>query len=198
MLLESNFRQAGDPEFLSLLLRLRLGQHTKQDVAQLATLKALSKPPNDCVWLFCLKSSAADKNDEELDRQPGPEDTFEAVHKCMAPYLNKTRATHLLNSATKSLRVLKLRVGARVIVSSNALSSKGVAAGSRGTVLAFSLGWTLKRVAADLSEAFAPGQVLSALSRTRRLRDNFLEGFDESKMLVCPDALSFYSSLSAL
>lgn len=257
VLLKSHYRQAGDPDYLGLLLRLRLGKHTKDDVARLATRQALIKPPDDCVWLFCLKSSAADKNQEELERLPGPDETFEAVDRCIAPYLNKTRATHLLNNATKSVRVLKLRVGARVVVSSNVLSSKGVAAGSRGTVRAFSLvghlrlptvefelprggtshivvgpvearvmafdgvskaatrwqlplvlawastvhgaqGWTLKRVAADLSEAFAPGQVLSALSRTRRLCDNFLVGFDESKILVSPDALSFHSSLSAL
>lgn len=58
--------------------------------------------------------------------------------------------------------------------------------------------WTLKRVAADLSEAFAAGQVYSALSRTRRLCDVFLVGFDESKILVCLDALAFCSPLSAL
>lgn len=257
VLLESHYRQAGDPDYLGLLLRLRLGKHTQEDVARLASRQARSAPPSDCVWLFCLKSSATDKNEEELEKLPGPDETFEAVDRCIAPYLNKTRATHLLNNATKSLRVLKLRVGARVIVSSNVLSSKGVAAGSRGTVRAFSRvghrrlptvefelprggtsvavvgpvearvmafdgvskaatrwqlplvlawastvhgaqGWTLERVAADLSEAFAPGQVLSALSRTRRLCDNFLVGFDESKILVSPDALSFHSSLSAL
>lgn len=257
MILESNYRQAGDPDYSQLLLRLRLGKHTKEDVARLVTRQATSTPPDDCVWLFCLKSSAAEKNQEELEKLRGPVETFEAVDRCIAPYLNDTRATHLLNSATKSLRVLKLRVGARVIVATNAFSAKGVSAGSRGTVTSFSRighvrlptvefelarggtssvvvgpvearvmafdgvskaatrwqlplvpawastihgaqGWTLKRVAADLSEAFAPGQVLSALSRTRRLCDIFLVGFDESKVLVCPDALSFYSSLSSL
>lgn len=208
MMLESNYRQSADPDFLQLLLRLRL-------------------------------------------------ETFQAVDRCIAPYLNATRATHLLDSATKAVGVMKLRVGATVIVLSNALASKGVAAGSRRIVRAFSRvrrvhlpaeeielpsgttnlevvgptearvvaidgvnkaatrwqlplvlawastvhgaqGWTLKRVAADLSEAFAPGQVLSSLSRTRRLCDVFLVGFDESKILVCPDALAFYSCLSAL
>lgn len=257
MIFESSYCQAGDPYYLELLLRLRLGKHTKEDVARLATRQTTSTPPQDCVWLCCLKTSAADKNQEELEKLPGPVETFEAVDRCIAPYLNETRATHLLNSATKSVRTLELRVGARVIVSSNVLSSKGVVAGSRGTVRAFSRvgharlptvefelprggtcnvvvgpvearvmafdgvskaatrwqlplvlawactihgtqGWTLRRVAADLSEAFAPGQVLSALSRTRRLCDNYLVGFDESKVFVCPDALLFYSSLSAL
>lgn len=58
--------------------------------------------------------------------------------------------------------------------------------------------WTLDRMAADQSEAFAPGQVLSALSRTRRLGDNFLVGFDEDKVLVSPQALTYYSSIIRL
>lgn len=108
MMLESNYRQAADPDFLQLLLRLRLGAHTEKDMALLATRQTVCAPPSDCVLLFCLKSSVAEKNQEELDRLPGPEETFEPVDLCIPPYLNATRATHLLDSATKAVGILKL------------------------------------------------------------------------------------------
>lgn len=56
-------------------------------------------------------------------------------------------------------------------------------------------GWTLDRMATEFSEAFAPGQVLFALSRTRRLGDHFLVGFGEDKILVSGQALDYYSSI---
>jgi len=58
-----------------------------------------------------------------------------------------------------------------------------------------SQGWTLDLMTADLSNAFAAGQVVSALSRTRSLTDTFLLGFDEDKIIVDPEALEYQTSL---
>lgn len=56
-------------------------------------------------------------------------------------------------------------------------------------------GWTLDSMAAVLNSVFASGQFLSALSRTRRLCDKFLVGFDKDNIIVSTDALLFCSYL---
>lgn len=56
-------------------------------------------------------------------------------------------------------------------------------------------GWTLPSVAVDLQDAFAPGQVLSALSRTPRLTGIHLVSFDSQKIIVDSVAVAFHESL---
>ena len=90
----------------------------------------------------------------------------------------------------RSERVLVGRVEARVVV----FDGVSTAATRRQIPLVLSWaatvhgdqGWTLDRMAADLSDAFAAGQVVSALSRTRHLRDIFLLGFDEDGIRPVP------------
>lgn len=256
MVMATNFRHAGDPTYLALLLRLRLGLHTQADLDLIATRQTDSPPP-DCTWLFCADKDVRTKNSAMLAALPGPEETFQAVDTTRAAYLNDVQAGHLLNNGTKYVATLTLRVGAKVRVPTNVLAGAGVVSGSHGTVLGFggptlrraplvrfqlmsggtrdvvvvpaearvmafdgvtraatrmqiplvlswastvhsAQGWTLARMAADLGEAFAPGQVLSALSRTRRLCDNFLLGFDEHKVIVSPEALAYHSSIVSL
>lgn len=59
-------------------------------------------------------------------------------------------------------------------------------------------GWTLPSVAVDLEDAFAPGQVLSALSRTPRLTSLHFVSFDSQKIIVNDVAVAFHDSLGSV
>lgn len=59
-------------------------------------------------------------------------------------------------------------------------------------------GWTLPSVAVDLEDAFAPGQVLSALSRTPSLSGIHLVSFDSGKIIVDVVAVAFHDSLVSI
>jgi len=238
---------------LGLLLRMRLGRHTREDLDLLASRRAAAAPP-DCVSLFCCKDMVQWKNEEEMALLPGLDEVFGAMDNPVVSYITDIQAFHLLENGTRLIRRLRLRVGAHVTVPTNSLAVKDIAAGSRGVVAGFSgsgpgccvsvrflhcagtattlsvgrvlarvatfggvgtaatrcqiplvlswaatvhgaHGWTLDRMAADLGDAFAPGQVVSALSRTRRLWDVFFLGFYESKVLVDRDALEVQTSL---
>lgn len=56
-------------------------------------------------------------------------------------------------------------------------------------------GWTLPIVAVDLEDAFAPGQVLSALSRTPKLSGIYLVSFDSQQIIVDQTAVAFHEGL---
>lgn len=50
-------------------------------------------------------------------------------------------------------------------------------------------------MAVDLEDAFAPGQVLSALSRTPRVTGIHLLSFDSQQIIVDEIAVAFHASL---
>jgi ATP-dependent DNA helicase PIF1 len=59
-------------------------------------------------------------------------------------------------------------------------------------------GLTLTKACINLFNAFAPGQVYTALSRLPNLNSLYLKGFTESGIKTCPQAISFYESFYSL
>jgi len=136
VVLETHWRHVRDRNLLGLLLRLRTGAHTSADMAMLATRRSTS-PPSHVMWLFCHLVDALYKNADELRRLPGTPVEFKAVDKALALYLTHYRASALLDTSVKYVRVLSLRVGAMVAVPTGCLATQGVPCGSRGVVLSF-------------------------------------------------------------
>ena len=136
IVLDTHWRHISDRRLLDVLLRMRVGLHTNEDMELLATRRS-AKPPPTAVWLFCHSMPAKDKNEEELHRLPGPDVTYHAQDKVKVTYLTLEGARNLLDDGLKFLRVLTLRVGALVLVPSNCLAGDGVPSGSRGVVLCF-------------------------------------------------------------
>jgi len=136
IVLDTHWRHINDRRLLDVLLRMRVGFHTDEDMELLATRRS-AKPPPTAVWLFCHSMPAKDKNEEELQRLPGPDITFHAQDTVKVTYLTPEGARILLDEGLKFLRVLSLRVGAFVLVPSNCLAGDGVPSGSRGIVLCF-------------------------------------------------------------
>ncbi|OSX77521.1 hypothetical protein BU14_0146s0012 [Porphyra umbilicalis] len=87
--------------------------------------------------LLRLRAGQAAKNEDELQRLPGKLVRFEATDKAVASYLTGSKASALLDTTVKYVRVLCLRVGAMVAVPTGCLAAQGVPCGSRGVVLSF-------------------------------------------------------------
>jgi len=136
IVLDTHWRHINDRQLLDVLLRMRVGLHTTEDIQLLATRRS-AKPPPNAIWFFCHTIPAKDKNEEELRQLPGPNVTYHAQDKVKVEYLTLDSARTLLDEGLKFARVLKLRVGAVVLVPSNCLAGDGVPAGSRGVVLCF-------------------------------------------------------------
>ncbi|OSX70336.1 hypothetical protein BU14_0784s0005 [Porphyra umbilicalis] len=139
IVLDTHWRHINDRQLLDVLLRMRVGLHTTEDIQLLATRRS-AKPPPNAIWLFCHTIPAKDKNEEELRQLPGPNVTYHAQDKVKVEYLTLDSARTLLDEGLKFVRVLKLRVGAVVLVPSNCLAGDGVPAGSRGWCFVF-FGW---------------------------------------------------------
>jgi len=136
VVLKTHWRHMQDAELLGLLLRLRKGHHTADDMVLLATRRTAVAPPG-VICLFCHKADADANNEEELLSLAGESVMFTAVDKAQAKYLSLAQATTLLNSAVKLLPALTLRVGAAVAVPTGCLAGQGVPCGSRGVVTCF-------------------------------------------------------------
>lgn len=134
--LSTNYRHVEDPVLLQLLLRLRVGKHTEQDIALLASRRAVN-PPASAVCLTTHGALARSKNREELGKLDGPDVEFHAVDDVSAPYLSPASASVLLDDCSGLARHLTLRVGAVVVLSTNSLLSRGIPAGSRGKIGCF-------------------------------------------------------------
>ena len=135
VVLDTHWRHVRDRQLLDVLLRMRVGNHTQQDMKLLATRRS-EHPPASAVWLFCHSLKAKAKNRDELRRLPGQEVTYNARDEVKVNYLSVNEAANILDGL-RLARVLSLRVGAFVFVPSNCLVKHGVPCGSRGVVLCF-------------------------------------------------------------
>jgi len=135
VVLDTHWRHIQDCRLLDLLLRMRVGNHTKEDMDLLATRRS-ADPPRSAVWLFCHILKAKEKNEDEIRRLPGKEVTYHARDVVKAKYIGDVEAANVLDTL-RYPRTLSLRVGACVIVPSNCLMKNGVPCGSRGIVLCF-------------------------------------------------------------
>jgi len=135
VVLDTHWRHIQDRRLLDLLLRLRVGTHTRADMELLATRRSVH-PPRSAVWLFCHTLKAKRKNEDELRRLPGIEVTYNAHDVVKVKYLGDVEAATILDGL-RYPRVLSLRVGACVFVPSNCLLRHGVPCGSRGVVICF-------------------------------------------------------------
>lgn len=99
MVLSTNVRHAGDPAYLQMLLRSRLGTRTRAEI-DLISKRQTASPPPDCTWLSCAEQDAIGKNAKMLGDLPGPDEKFVAVDTTCATYLSDVQAGHLLSHGT--------------------------------------------------------------------------------------------------
>ena len=154
--LEDNIRQHNDQSFSSLLNRIRIGDHTQEDIAILATRKTsnnqvdlLSSPFCNALRLFPRVSDCDFYNDQELHKLTSATvQLFEASHVI----LESRRCTHgavsyehireeLIPNDDKECgglpRRLKLAVGSEIMLRRNIKCGDGLVNGARGIIVGF-------------------------------------------------------------
>lgn len=152
VILNENFRQKNDSTFVNLLLRLRKGEHTKQDIDLLKSRLNYDKDDpvvKKSINLVSYNKKAQNINDYNLKKLQGPEYTYEVEYK--------KRRKHELASKNETYNILQkelesqfnqkgivkvyLRKGARVILIKNLDVSGGLVNGSIGTIINFKEGY---------------------------------------------------------
>lgn len=122
------YRQEGDGQFASLLNDLRLGVNVD---AHIATLKQARKrlPEHDGIEptrLYAKRESVDEENMLHLNRLPGEEMCFNAVD-----------SSNKIMSSWTAPQILRLKVGAQVVLLRNLEAERGLVNGARGVVIAF-------------------------------------------------------------
>ena len=179
--LVESFRQAEDSQFLGILNRARLGCATPADLDWIV-LNASPDIGPDAPRLFCRVNQVADYNDCKRATLPGPITEY------------KTRETGDVprRSSSYSESVLRLKVGARVMLTSNLTGHLGVHNGSCGTVAI--CGTSVVAVAFDNGKTLPIGMLTTEYKKGK---DNAVVGTRTEMPLILAWAVSIHRAQGA-
>jgi ATP-dependent DNA helicase PIF1 len=147
IVLNKNFRQFGDANFTELLLRVRLGQQTADDISILKKRMVYTDTESkDSVCLVSSNKKAKVINDTCLKNLPGPDYTFTADFK---KGVKRNETYNILQKdlenqfKQKGIDIITLRLGARVLLLKNLDVNLGLVNGAIGTIIQFNGGYPL-------------------------------------------------------
>lgn len=179
--LVESFRQAEDSQFLGILNRARLGCATPADLDWLVLNASPDIGPN-APRLFCRVNQVADYNDCKRATLPGAITEYKTHETGDVPRRS--------NAYTES--VLRLKLGARVMLTSNLTGNLGVHNGSCGTVAALT--------ASVVGVAFDNGKTLPIRMLTTEYKkgnDNDVVGSRTEMPLILAWAVSIHRAQGA-
>ena len=132
--LTQNHRQAGDWEYAEMLNRIRMGEHTEEDLKVLASKISKESPP-DALYVFGKNAECKKLNDAYLEEVDSPLQCFKVSHpkggnKKPCPETGRVQGTSFMDE-------LRLKIGARVIIINNVDVSDHLSNGSCGDVVGF-------------------------------------------------------------
>jgi ATP-dependent DNA helicase PIF1 len=136
--LKENFRQKNDNKFIDILMRLRKGEHTEDDIKILSgrLITKLGKKDINGVHLVSSNKKAQTINNQKLNEI----DSLDYEYKTLYTKMGDKETSELLEKELKSqfvqkgIEVVKLRRGCRVLLIKNLDVSNGLVNGSIGTV----------------------------------------------------------------
>ena len=142
MELDEIMRQRGDTPFCELLCRVRTADHTEDDLATLRSRELtpdLPNYPNQALHVYRLNVDVDERNSLMLNAL-APENQQYSIKACDA-VAGQTNHVNLSNLSDKRSEtgglhcVLKLAIGARVMLTTNVDVSDGLVNGARGEVV---------------------------------------------------------------
>jgi len=139
IVLKENFRQKNDPTFINLLLRVREGKHTEEDINVLKSRLNI-KPKGNPVHIVSSNKSAQIINECNLSKIKEPINKYVAVYKDSGkePEIDELLIKELkFQFKQKGIDTLELKKGTRVMLTKNLDVSIGLVNGSVGTIDSF-------------------------------------------------------------
>lgn len=136
--LTTNFRQ-DDKNFVELLLRIRTGDHTADDISLLSKRLIKGDPPKDTTHLVVSNKKAHEINTRNLNQIKKPTHQFTAIFdESGDPDVCKELKGDLqAQFMQKGVVNTELKVGARVMLIKNLVVETGLVNGSTGTIVSF-------------------------------------------------------------
>jgi ATP-dependent DNA helicase PIF1 len=136
--LKENFRQKNDNKYIDILMRLRKGEQTEEDIKILSgrLITKLGKEDINGVHLVSSNKKAQAINNKKLNEI----DSVDHEYKTLYTKMGDKETSELLEKELKSqfvqkgIEVVKLRSGCRVLLIKNLDVSNGLVNGSIGTV----------------------------------------------------------------
>jgi ATP-dependent DNA helicase PIF1 len=144
--LVQNFRQKKNPEYVSTLTRIRLGEHTKEDMTMIETrlIDVLTEEDlelsKDSIHIVTTNKKAQVINNRNYDKLEGNEYVYnstmetDGTNQATCDILKKELESQF---HTRGLTQLKLKVGARVMLVKNLEAGMGLVNGSIGIITDF-------------------------------------------------------------
>ena len=146
--LEENHRQGEDKQYGDLLNRVRVGAHTEEDIELLKTRVTPQDDPllNDPIHIYGTNAKVNSRNSKKLQEIPGELIVVKAQNQSKTiTKFSRDKAGCIRNTPFQA--VLKLKIGAEVVLVHNINTLDGLTNGARGVLVGVEKdGNTVKRL----------------------------------------------------
>ena len=138
--LEENHRQGDDKNYADMLNRIRIGQETEEDFVKLEKRVRPRNHPDlkneDAIYLFGKNKPVNEMNEKGLLKIKGEELEIKALchHNTIKNFVPPVSKSGTINN-TPFQANLKLKVGAKVMLTYNVNTADGLTNGSRGNLI---------------------------------------------------------------
>ena len=141
IILENNHRQGEDKEYANMLNRIRIGRETSEDIEKLKERVRNEnhqdiKKEKDALYIFGTNAKVNQMNNKRLKTLKGDEKVILAIclHKTMKNFSPHTNNAGNISN-TPFQKELKLKIGAKVMLTYNVDTSDGLTNGARGDLI---------------------------------------------------------------
>ena len=136
IVLTRNHRQGSDKNYGDILNRIRMKKQTVDDIKLLLT-RTTNEEPEDAMYVYGKREPCFIRNTLGLAKLDGREEIFEAIINGPNGYQVPIGKYGNINTDLPFLKILKLKIGARVMLSYNVDVPDCLTNGTTGTVVGF-------------------------------------------------------------